>query len=86
MIEEQERQIQNEIMALALSIFAYFFEKSVWKSSTNWIFNLQKSVSKLIFVGYKAVKIQFEIDEKSSLLTLIFPTFFKIYQKYSTDG
>ena len=38
------------------------FEKSSWKnqvgkkSSTNWIFSLQKSISKLIFAGYTGSK------------------------------
>ena len=48
------------------------FEKS---SSTNWIFNLQK----LIYLQKSILKIQSEIDEKSSSSNLIF-------QKSSTDG
>ena len=50
------------------------FEKSCF---TNWIFNLQKSIFKLIFLGYTdAVKIQFVELDFSNL----------IFQKPSTDG
>ena len=76
----------QESLSPCWSVLEFWKIKLGNSSLKNWIFSLQKSVSKLIFVAYKAVKIQFEIDEKSSLLTLIFPTFFKIYQKYNTDG
>ena len=46
------------LLLLLTPCWSVFFEKS---SSTNWIFSLQKSISKLIFLHTQAVKIQFEI-------------------------
>ena len=44
------------------SVFDFWKVKIEKLSSTNWIFNLQKSILKLIFAGYTGSKIQFEID------------------------
>ena len=46
------------ILTLSRPIHLYLliFEKSEKSSSTNWIFNLQKSISKLIFAGYTGSK------------------------------
>ena len=54
------------------SVLDFWKKKLCKSSSTNWIFSLQKLISKLIF----AVKFQFEIDLKSSPPNLIFPNWF----------
>ena len=56
------------------------FEKS---SSTNWIFNLQKSILKLIFVGYTGSKNTFRNRLKIQLVKLDFSNL--IFQKSCTD-
>jgi hypothetical protein len=66
----------------------YFdFEKKLEKSSsTNWIFSLQKSISKLIFAGYTGSKNQSSKTTKNptkSQIELDFSKFF--FQKSSTD-
>ena len=59
-------------------LFSYVNEMSFqYKNTLNWIFNLQKSISKLIFAGYTGsrLKIQFiELDFSKM-----------IFQKSSTD-
>ena len=56
------------------------FEKS---SSTNWIFNLQKSISKLIFAGYTGSKNPVRNRLKIQFVELDFSKL--IFQKSSTD-
>ena len=57
------------------------FEKS---SSTNWIFNLQKLISKLIFAGYTGSKNPVRNRPKIQFVELDFSNL--IYQKSSIDG
>ena len=56
------------------------FEKS---SSTNWIFNLQKLISKLIFAGYTGSRNPVRNRLKIQFVNFDFPKL--IFQKSSTD-
>ena len=64
-----------------LNFWKIQFEKS---SSTNWIFNLQKSISKLIFAGYTGSKNPVRNRLKIQFVELDFSNL--IFQKSSTDG
>ena len=61
--------------------FMHKFEKS---SSTNWIFNLQQSILKLVFAGYTGSKNPVQNRLKIQFVELDFSNL--IFQKSSTDG
>ena len=69
------------VVILYTPIHMYFiFEKS---SSTNWFFNLQKSISKLIFAGYTGSKNPVRNRLKIQFVELDFSKL--IFQKSSTE-
>ena len=51
---------------------------------SNWIFNLQKSISELIFAGYTGSKNPVRNRQKIQFVELDFSNL--IFQKSSTDG
>ena len=73
---------QRECYVVHCPIHLYLiFEKS---SLMNWIFNLQKSISKLIFAGYTGCKNPVWNRLKIQFVELDFSNL--IFQKSSTDG
>ena len=83
LVEEEERQ-QGTSLSPCWSLLDFWkikFEKS---SSTNWIFNLQKSISKLIFASYTGSKYPVWNRLKIQFVELDFSNL--IFQKSSTDG
>ena len=66
------------------SVLDFWKIKLEKSSSTNWIFSLQKSISKLIFAGYIGSKNPVRNRLKIQLAELDFSNL--IFQKSSTDG
>ena len=75
--------------ANALYICTWFLKNQVWEikfeksSSTNWIFNLQKSISKLIFAGYTGSKNSVWNRLKIQFIELDFSNL--VFQKYKVQ-
>jgi hypothetical protein len=66
------------------SVLDFWKIKFEVSSSTNWIFNLQKLISKLIFAGYTGSKNPVGDKLKIQFVKLDFSKL--IFQKPSTDG
>ena len=68
-----------------IHLYLFFWKIKFEKSSlTNWIFNLQKLISKLIFAGYTGSKTPVRNRLKIQFVELDFSNL--IFQKSSTDG
>jgi len=65
------------------SVLDFWKKKLCKSSSTNWIFSLQKLISKLIFAGYTGSKIPVRNRLKIQSIKLDFSKL--IFQKTSTD-
>ena len=71
------------LIIVAWSVLDFWKIKLEKSSSANWIFSLQKSISKLIFAGYSGSKNQVWNRLKIQFLELNFSKL--IFQKLSTD-
>ena len=71
----------TDLVALRSIHLYLIFEKSNWM---NWIFNLQKSIPKLIIAGYTGSKNPVRNRLKIQFVELNFSNL--IFQKSSTDG
>ena len=91
MQEKLENEFFQRVLQLSTNSLTHYpsvldfwkikFEKS---SSRNWIFDLQKSISKLIFPGYAGGKSPVQNRLKIQFVKLDFSNL--IFKKSSTDG
>ena len=79
----QRLGIHSILLNPCWSVLEFWKIKLEKSSSTNWIFSLQKSISKLIFAGYTGSKNQVRNRLKIKFVKLDFSKL--IFQKSSTD-